>query len=61
MDYDDGDYDYDDNENAAAADDDNFNELCISNQPLGLALLCVQCTSEESPECMVKEMIQICK
>ena len=42
----------DDNENAAA-DDDNCNEVSILNQFLGLALLCVQCTSEESPECMV--------
>ena len=59
MDYDDDDYG-DDNE-IAADDDDNCNEVCFSNQPLGLALLCVQCTSEESPECMVKEMIEICK
>ena len=43
----------DDSENAAAADDDNCNGVYILNQFLGLALLCVQCTSEESPECMV--------
>ena len=66
WDYDDNDDNDDNDDDNGDANDDNDdassydnNNKFVSNS--GLALLCVQCTSEESPDCMVKEIIQICK